>query len=345
MHNFNLNPSICTYLSPAYVLGILEKLHIPSPLLDSNIQLRFPLRINAGEKAFFNFYPEISMRRAVECGLLTAEDFSKSIVAVSRLPQLVEEILKAGMFAHLHVDYFYIRQTESYKRKHFRHDVLIYDWEGSSGYFHGALYRRDGTYGGIQITRRQLTDAFQSKHGRGADCPAPRYRHDMLTALGAGIHADIYGKLDWEKIRIQISAYLNSCDMKSQNRAGAAYSIGDGGHSDSHAFGVSVYACIEEYLNNIRIGILPSCDMRITRLLWEHKKVMKQRLDRLVYEGVELNPSLVAVYAEIVGLAYFIHIKAHVSKRRNDWASLVRIIEDVKVLRAREIDLLERLIN
>jgi hypothetical protein len=110
-------------------------------------------------------------------------------------------------------------------------------------------------------------------------------------------------------------------------------------------FGINAYDAVAAYFSQQFKGRRSQHDLRVTRFIWEHKKLMKIRLARLVREGMALSAMTLPEWDGIEQLAYWIHLKAIAALRRRDLGALASLSCELVKLKAREGDFIGRLLN
>ncbi len=348
---FNLAPALSTYLYTAYPFGMAER-RIPSAMLNWNIQLMFrPGKIGPYQQALA-VYPALNLRAYARFGLFDLRMHlagRASAAALAAVGDLAKANLARGRYLWLFGDYFYIPGTTHFSKTHFRHDLLIFGHEDGRGLFHGALYRENGTFGEVQFTAEQLHDAVASPEARGADCAA-YCRNDLLASVAPNLEAMQVNELDVAGIQAQVESYLTSSPVfKIQHRGTASavedISFGAPEELNRASFGKNVYKTIGGHFSrHLKWGNL-RYDLRITHLLYEHKRLMGLRLQRMVECGWPRLGDAPRAWAEVEQQAKLIHLRAVAARQRADIAPLKSIQEELQKLEQSETDLLKRVLT
>ena len=131
-----------------------------------------------------------------------------------------------------------------------------------------------------------------------------------------------------------VARYLNPSDEK--------YST----YGDGYVYGIAVQECAAKYVGELFDGTIPyeKIDRRIFHLIWEHKKVMLERIRRIENAfgaGPEISPKYAALVkeAEIMRMLY----ASHHMKRRD--AVLPVIQKKLLALKGEEERLLNELVE
>ena len=234
------------------------------------------------------------------------------------------DILQEGRYVLLYADYFHINGTAQYVRKHFRHDCLLFDFNLKRRIFKGALYNRKKNLGLGRISFDQLMEACLSPFARGEKC-YDYCRGNLYSVFEVHPGASHEDSLDQQDIGTQLKCYLESTDLagRSLNKHKIAQlCLLYRQTQPPVVFGLNIYDHIKEYITKaIESGNIRHA-LRVTRLLLEHKKLMKIRLSRLAQEGVVLSSPCLEKWDEIVAAAGHVHLRMVAAGERND-ASLV----------------------
>ena len=152
------------------------------------------------------------------------------------------------------VDEFYLGYSELYKKIHFAHDTYIYGYEDDT--FLAMAYSEHK----LQKVRIPIEELLQ-----GMQCYAAIDPDIYFGSLRVNSHYNAV--FDKERFQREVSDYLNG-------RA-------SGETSANQVFGINCYDALKEYLDWVKIkndNGRYHPDLRAFRMLWEHKKVMKDHL-------------------------------------------------------------------
>lgn len=174
---------------------------------------------------------------------------------------IIRKMLDNGFYvAFGDIDDYYIKGKSWYHERHFPHDGLIcgYDQENKTY----CIYAYDSNW----IYRKFWT-------------PQKAFNSGRIAMLKHGIYSSFCGiKMTDEKIDFsseialeKIKEYLDSSLEK--------YPF----DKDGMVYGIAVQAYICEYVMRLYRGEIPyeRMDWRIFRLIWEHKKVMMERIEKI----------------------------------------------------------------
>ncbi len=195
------------------------------------------------------------------------------------LGSIIKKMLRSGFYVMFEeFDDYYIQGKSWYKEKHFSHDGLITGFDEEQKTFTVVAYDSKWIYRPFQTPQ----SCFEK---------AAKYRCEE-TVFGRlyGIRAkDEPVPLDLPCIRGQLEEYLHSnLELYPPE-------------STDRAFGTAVYDYLCLYLECLKDGRIPSqrMDRRPFRLIWEHKRCMRDRI-AAVEQALELSDDISRAYSPMV---------------------------------------------
>jgi phenylacetate-CoA ligase len=307
---FNESPTLATYLHLAFFFGILTPDGPNDGLLNIFIQLCAPReRPDRLDVLPLRFLPTIPADRL---GLLESADWTAGEIGAMGRRGLVETIVRAlreRNFLYVHLDYFYLEGTEFYRRRHFRQSALVTGHDPASGRFSLACYLRNGLFGVTRVPCGLFADAFRSPLGRANSTPAARV--DRLHRMRRPDAEPTAARLDPNAIKWQLADYLDGTNEAARRVAnpvlrdwGARF---DTSTPADTRYGLDVHEGVREALRSLAAGRVRRMDFRVSRLLWEHKRLMTIRLRRLAALGIAGDAGLVERWEEVEILARVFH--------------------------------------
>jgi hypothetical protein len=350
MPAFNLKPTLSTYLFQAYAFGIMEQPSVPTLMLDWNIQWAFPNDKIHNPLGQFDFYPSLKLKHQATLGMLERFDLSPNLAELLEQGTLSETILRwleEGSYVRLHADYFYIKNTTEYQARHFRHDYLIFDQRAATREFLGATYTRGGGFGLAPISWDDLPAAVTLPNA-----PTPKtkchWRDNLLVALRRREEPEPPRPLDLAAIKVQLSGYLHSSHLAHVSlghRLMQHFCRADALQPPAKTFGLNVYDRVREYGRWALAAEGNWFDPRTTRLIWEHKKLMRIRLARISHEQMSAVRALLSDWEKIEELAFGLHLRVTAAQRRNERGLFAPLDSELDTLKTLEADFIPRLIE
>jgi len=345
---FNINSTMRTHQSMAYACGIFENPCIPSFMLNWNIQLACP--INKNRNLAFNYYPGLTLRRYARLGMMKVRNLTPELAEIvqnERLTEVVLDLLESGWYVLMYINYYYIQNNDKYLKKHYYHSFMVFDHDADAREFKGALYGKRQIYGTVTFPYAQLLEAT-APHREGKSRRHGLHKRSILVALQPALSPEVSCQLDFPNIRMQLVHYLNSSILPAaliNQPLIRGYCQGDLRVSSNAAFGIKVYDPLRKYFEYRRKTNNTNCDPRITRLLLEHKNLMKVRLLRMMQEGASLDPEFITAWDKVEQLAYGIHLKGVAAQVWHDSSLFISLNEDLDKIKSVEEDFIARLVN
>lgn len=175
------------------------------------------------------------------------------------------------------VDEYYLSYSEKYKKRHFKHDLYIYGYEDD--FFYGLAYS-NRKLEKLKINKKEI-----------ANCVLQTKLDDITNFCSFRIVQSANVKVDLNSI---------ACTMEDYCLARTSY------ENEEHVFGIEIWRCVidclEEYMR-CNTYIQEKFDLRIFRMIWEHKKIMHNRIVVLSNE-LNFNSDIISELKYIVDQTY-----------------------------------------
>lgn len=295
-------PPIETYQGSAFILGII-KAHRNL----ENVFYNHYINLECNDTcSIFNVNLEFSdvlwgyyrSGRLAEMNLY----FIKNIARDKAFGFLKERIEQGNYLIFCGVDEYYLSYSKNYQKRHFIHDTYVYGYEETS--FTVMAYQ-EGKLGRLKVPYREIEDALYSLEEQ-EEVSFCTFRPSQTARV----------VIDWKLIKQEYSDYFQSVSS-GDSLAGTVY-------------GINVYDVIIRCLNEI--GETEGIDLRVFRCLWEHKKVMRNRAEKL-QECCEVEMGGYELLDELEGTAYqvfMLMIKYSITSDRRLLRRAVRYLEDMR---------------
>lgn len=242
--------------------------------------------------------------------------------------RIIREMLDAGYYVVFDgIDDYYVEGKSWYKERHFNHDGLICGYDMDEKTY--CLYSYDSKW----LYRKFWTSQRSFNAGRIAmekqGCYANFYAFKAKEYIIDFSPQTVYSKL---------KAYLDS-DLEKYPFEGEA-----------NVYGIAVHAFIAEYVSRLYRADTPyeRMDRRVFRLIWEHKKVMLERIE-LVQKSLGMNDAVSQRYALVVKDADKMRMlyASHHMKRRDSVLPLIskmllKLMHDERKLLCQLVEKMER---
>jgi hypothetical protein len=339
---FNETPVVATYLHTGFFFGMLSGDLPCDGLLNYHIQLGAPKRRTDKLNVLpLKLMPAIAPH---ELGLQELHDWTPGELGAMTKSGLVAAIagaLAERNYLYANINYFYLPGTDFYRRNHFRQSALVIGFDAAAREFRVACYLRKGNFGITRIPGLLLADAFYSPLGR-ASCSeaskADRLCGMKNTAIAFTAPLDL-NAIKWQLIDYVAATYAAPWKVENQIMRRWSDRYDQSTAADTY-YGVDIYQGIAELLRTADFKALKKIDFRITRLLWEHKKLMSIRIRRLMERGVIGGSGLLDRWLEVERLAWTLHFSLFRSMVKNDTIDPDPIERSLREMAARERDIL-----
>lgn len=250
-------PPIETYQSSAFVLGIMRA-HPEYADISYNRYIKLECK-NTKQLSEINLMFKDSLWESfrvwglAEMNLYNVSNFNKSTL----LKFLCERIDQGNYLLLYDVDEFYLSYTDNYMLRHFSHDTYVYGYD--SGEFMVQAYQ-EGHLKLLRVNMQEIVESLLSKKGR-KESPDKRNFCTFRPCINKGV------KLDTKAILKDLKEFYEkqSIDRHTEN-----------------LFDIEVYEVLIEALCNVEVGT--DADLRPFRCLWEHKKLMLERIKHLSFD-------------------------------------------------------------
>lgn len=237
---------------------------------------------------------------------------------------VIRNMIDEGYYVYFYgIDDYYVKGKSWYKEKHFNHDGAICGYNQEDKTY--CIYAYDSNW----VYRKFWTPQKCFESGRRAMFREGKY--GFICGLKPTMDKVEFSV---EKALKKIEEYLDS-DMKKYPES-----------EDGEVRGIVVHEYIAKYVRKLHNGSIPyeRMDRRIFRLIWEHKKIMLERIQR-IEETLGINSDISTRYESLVNLANSMRTMyaLHHMKRRD---SVLPIIErKLLELKENEYGLLRELLD
>lgn len=237
----------------------------------------------------------------------------------------IRNLINKGYYIHFTgVDDYYVEGKSCYRERHLIHDGGICGYNQEDKTF--CLYAYDSNW---------IYKKFWTSQGS--------FMRGVYSSIKQGRYGDLYALKPNTKETVEfcaytalnkISTYLDpACEKHPEN-------------GDENVFGIIVHNYIAKYIGMLYNGSIPyeRMDWRTLRMIWEHKKVMLERI-KLIEQKMQLNDSISSAYSPLVSKSNYARMlyASHYIKRRDE---LLPTIQNILIeIRNQEEKLLTELIS
>lgn len=231
---------------------------------------------------------------------------------------IVRELLDKGFYVTFEgVDDYYVKGKSWYRERHFNHDGLICGYDQNDKTYCIYAYDSNWVYRKFWVSQKDFNAGRVSMIKRGT----------FGTFCGLKVKDDKYNfspKIATDKIKEYLDSNLEKYPFEE----------------DGEVYGIVVHKYIAEYLTKLYEREIPyeRMDRRVFRLIWEHKKVMLERIEK-IEENLLLNNEISKKYKPLVSEADTMRMlyASHHMKRRDSLLpiiknKLLKLMDDEKKL-------------
>lgn len=260
-------PSIQTFLNHAYPLAILENNTTFKGWFFTNYTQLYTFNNRKNPTGDFKIdffshngkYPKIPF--------LEYSNFNKdTLVTVSNnILNFVLENINLNYYIEVGIDEYYWSSKRSYMKQHLHHDNLIYGFNLEEEKLYYLGYNKEMIFGEHTVHFNEFILSF-TKNPESTLKLIKDFTSELLSETTRYIYHDNLN-FDVDVFKQYLVDFLESKNSFITHRG-----------AENSVFGLQIYdEIIQKFLENKTI----SKDMRIYRIIWEHKKVMYKRVEYL----------------------------------------------------------------
>ncbi len=218
---------------------------------------------------------------------------------------IIRSLLDEGYYVYFTgIDDYYIEGKSWYKKRHFQHDGLICGYDQNDKTYTMYAYDENWVYRVFRTSQKGFELGRRSMYRQG--------KYGMIYGIKPKTDpVKMYPGEICERIREHLDSSLEIYPPDSPYRA----------------YGTVVHEYMAMYLDKLKDGSIPyeRLDWRIFRVLWEHKKVMLERLQKME-EMLSLDNSISEQYQNLVKKANHIRLlyASYHLKRRDTLLTSIR---------------------
>lgn len=264
----------------------------------------------------------------VDYKLLDSEYLYKSGIKVI---EFIVNSINMGYYVTMYVDEFFVPERISYKRRHFRHEVMVFGYNLEERILKIVGYTDMGVYSESNITFSAFEESYMSSISKQNDVILFKAKDDL--SYQSSFDFDI------KNVKDLLQDYLLSRDTSDRLRI-------FGNPKKKHVYGLNIYKEIIKNFKSVITNNTQWCDRRILHLLWEHKKAMVCRIEYLIdNKYINNRNELLSVYNEIQNAALLLRNKALKFNVRKNTLLIEDMIDSLELMYKREKVAVENLLE
>lgn len=316
------NTWIQAYHIRNYELGILQK---KTPwILSKHINCYYDPRAMG---IFNHCMPEKRYFVKSKAMLVQKYRFDKSFLSldICNFIMWAKRLIDGGWYIMGYYDEYYIPETDSYRRRHFRHTMLIHGYDDESKLFYAMGYTSDRKYQSHCLTYDEFISSIGVDFDRKNE---PYIKRDIerieFDAFRLNPECDF--KFDLSQVYTSLLDYINCEDSGYRHQRGLKYG----------------FDCEREFVNYIKAQKGEYLDERYSRLFMELKELMVRRLEYLADEQV-VSKDILPEYKTICAQQKTIHLLFIKYNLTMDERIIDRLVEKMSGIIEAEKNILPRI--
>lgn len=312
-------PPTETYQSTSLVLGVILSTPNISNEYFNNYMMLSCKKTDIMSEMWLDFYgtdwESFRKRGIFEMNLFQFMNFDRK----GFLGFIKERIDQGCYILFYYIDEYYLSYSDYYHKKHYIHDVYVYGYEGTSSFWVLAYKMKKLML--FQVNAEEICDGIFSQYIEDEKRNFCSFRPNQFITID----------FDASKIMSNICVYLFG---------------EDGNRDDESAYGLMVYEVLEQCIAKIckssMEGKNQDVDLRDIRLLWEHKKILLEHVNKLIEYGIvdSVFRNRCTQLCNFAQNIFRISMKYNISYKAE---LLLNVIDYLNVLKEAEIKMLREL--
>lgn len=220
------------------------------------------------------------------------------------------------------IDDFYLENSAHYQKIHMSHDIFIYGFDDDKAIYYAAGYTSNNKFQFYTFSQKNILEAINSQY------ITPHY--SAIAALKLKPKAESDYNIDRNTIIRGFDEYLHPIKDINQNEL---------------VFGIDAYEHILNYLESSKIKSNTPLDLRMFRIIYEHKICMLKRIEVLHAEFNIFNNEVV-VCKNILNLAentFMLSIKYN--NFTQDKKIILKLIDNIKKITELECSMITQILE
>lgn len=275
-----VNPPLKGFLRWAYTLSITSAHEETIPWCYSNfIQLFCNKKfLERGSQYYIDFFRGKPNELNFNNPFLLTCSVNYTILqslALEAWPQFFAEQIRSGYYCIVFLDESKLSPAASYQRDPFPHHLFLYGFDWGERVFYASMFDRTGVYRNLQIPFQEFEDAVHSMRQLLRDkLTADHHTYFYKYEPHSPYPFDRMAAIDQLRDYLNGETHLNRINYNPD---------------DKEAFGIKVYDYLQMYYDAVESDdprLVERNDVRHLHALWEHKRMMSERVKYLVTEGI-----------------------------------------------------------
>lgn len=233
------------------------------------------------------------------------------------------------VYIYRYIDEYYIKDMSAYNKFHLIHMFVLYGYDLGKKLFYTLGYNKRGVFANIEICFDEFLDSIQGIDNTGD--------HYLILVDPNSDYTEIF---DRNRTRFWIEQYLQSKNSRIMMRG----VMDDVAMTDQLVFGYKIYSYMDLYYHFFENGDIDInlMDRRSLRQLWEHKKIMMKRIEKMSDSGF-VSSEYKGKYKSVLDASTNLHNMQTKLNFTGDISILRRIRERLNILAENEFHILSEL--
>ncbi len=315
-----MNPPIETYQGESFILGILLAYDNTKNIYYNNYINLATSKENNPRDFILRFTNSLWENYRLN-GIANMDKCQLKGIPYDNFEDFIMECIDQGKYILLFgIDEYYLSYTDNYYDAHNIHDTYIYGYDEDN--FYVMAYSK-GHLSRITVDATEILEAVYSRMSSTEDS----------TFCTFYINESCNIEVDFPMMLNELKNYLMGIDNDTYIEGGAS--------------GINIYKELQQYTNyfmtHIYDEILPY-DIRIFRELWEHKKIMYDRIE-LISSSFEIDQNIITSFRSIMDNSKQVFELAMKYKMLNSNSILEKIHIKLSEMEEEEVQLYTQLID
>ncbi|OPH47993.1 hypothetical protein BC351_39075 [Paenibacillus ferrarius] len=331
-------PPIFGLLRWAYTLNITSSYEKTLPWFYSNFIQMYGNKhfLQQNKEFYFDFYRggrwEFNNNNPYLLSHNTGMDLLQHLR--SGITELAIDFINQEYYPVLYIDEYYISYSFAYQSLHLPHHLMIYGYDDDRKIFHTMAFGKKGSFSKHEVSFKEVETAFQSMF---RFIMNEGYKDEQTYFFK--FNHDYEYSLDLTLIKNQLRDYVES--KTSENTINR--------NTDNDAYGLETYDYLQLYFEACSRkdpNLFNRQDVRQLHILYEHKKIMVDRINYLTEKGCMSRAEKIRDgYKALIDQSFLLRhsiMKARSKKEEYPYAQMFNQFDSMK---NQEQQLLEALID
>lgn len=275
------SPLVYGYLCNAYPLSIVS---VEDKYLDWFYSNYIQMVTHLPSGTFFTFYtPYYEWYEYLrQCPFIEYQKLGTDIMEQhpEGILQFIMDRIDKDWYVELYLDEYFLSSKRAYQRFHFPHEILIYGYNKEEAKFNTIGYNERTIYGHYEIGFEEFLEAYKNCFRDQVWEKVPYQKFLYLLQYNSNYEFPFDTRLVIDSLKEYLSGYNSSNHFRALKPPTVAPNEG------LYSYGTDLYKRFNEFLQ-YKVGEQKQeMNVRFSHTMWEHKKIMLQRIQYLGEKGL-----------------------------------------------------------